>query len=181
MRRGRCAAVGGLGLFAVACCALLPALAASLGALGVVAAVGAGGAVLAGVGALGMALIGARRARRRSECRAGSVRCRSMTRVDLLYFDGCPGHERLTPVVRRLARAAGAELVLRRVDTQEAAQAERFLGSPTVRVDGRDVDPGAAAREDFGIKCRLYRTRAGALSPLPPERWIRDALEAARG
>jgi hypothetical protein len=53
-----------------------------------------------------------------------------VTRVELLYVDGCPGHERLLPVVRRLAQAAGAELALRRIDTPDAAEAERFLGSP---------------------------------------------------
>jgi len=66
--------------------------------------------------------------------------------IELLYFDGCPSHERLLPTVERLAEAAGAELRLRRADTPEAAEAERFLGSPTVRVDGVDVDPEAGER-----------------------------------
>jgi hypothetical protein len=96
-------------------------------------------------------------------------------RVELLYFDGCPSHERLLPTVRRLADEAGAELVLRRVETPEEAQAERFLGSPTVRVDGADVDPGAAGRTDYGIKCRIYRFD-GEQSATPPEAWIRSAF-----
>jgi hypothetical protein len=96
-------------------------------------------------------------------------------RVELLYFDGCPSHGRLLPTVRRLADEAGAELVLRRVETPEEAQAERFLGSPTVRVDGADVDPGAAGRTDYGIKCRIYRFD-GEQSATPPETWIRSAF-----
>jgi len=104
-----------------------------------------------------------------------------VTRVELLYFDGCPGHDRLLPMVRRLAGEGGANLTCRGIETPEGAEAERFLGSPTVRVNGRDVDPTAAAREDFGIKCRLYRSENGDHSPPPPEHWIRDALEAARG
>jgi hypothetical protein len=95
--------------------------------------------------------------------------------VELLYFDGCPSHERLLPVVRRLARDAGAHVVLRRIGSVEEAEAERFLGSPTVRVDGVDVDPGAAAREDFGLKCRIYRF-GGEQSATPPEALIRAAL-----
>ena len=101
-----------------------------------------------------------------------------MTVIELLYFDGCPSHERLLPAVRRLATQAGAELRLKRVETLEDAAPERFLGSPTVRVDGHDVDPGASARTDYGLKCRLYRYDE-AQSPLPAERWIREALERA--
>lgn len=95
--------------------------------------------------------------------------------IEVLYFDGCPGHERLLPLLRGLAGEAGAELTLRRVETPEHAEQERFLGSPTVRVDGRDVDPGAAGRTDFGLKCRIYR-HAGEQSPVPPEAWLRAAI-----
>lgn len=98
-------------------------------------------------------------------------------RVELLYFDGCPSYERLLPRLSELVAAADpdAEFELRQVESIEAAERERFLGSPTVRVDGLDVDPGAASREDFGLKCRLYRSGEGT-SGLPPEQWIRDAL-----
>ena len=95
--------------------------------------------------------------------------------IELLFFDGCPGHERLLPTVERLAEEAGAALRLRKVDTLELAESERFLGSPTVRVDGADVDPTASERKDFGLKCRIYRSDEGQ-SGVPPERWIRAAL-----
>jgi hypothetical protein len=98
-------------------------------------------------------------------------------RVELLYFDGCPTYERLLPRLRELIdeTAPGAELELRKVSSPEDAERERFLGSPTVRVDGVDVDPGAGMREEFGLECRLYRSDEGA-SPAPPEKWIRAAL-----
>ena len=105
-----------------------------------------------------------------------AARPRSGASIELLYFDGCPSYERLLPALRTLAEQHGAELRLRRVETPEAAERERFLGSPTVRVDGVDVEPAAAGRNDFGLKCRMYRSAAG-LSPLPPEHWIRAALE----
>jgi hypothetical protein len=101
-------------------------------------------------------------------------------KVELLYFDGCPSHERLLPRLRELVTAAdpGAEVELRRIATIKEAKRERFLGSPTVRVDGRDVDPGAEERSDFGMKCRLYRSGED-LNPNPPESWISDALTRA--
>lgn len=100
--------------------------------------------------------------------------------IEILYFDGCPSHQQLLPSVRRLAEETGARLELRAVETPEAAERERFLGSPTVRVDGRDVDPGAAPRTDYGLKCRLYRYD-GTQSPTPPSEWIRAALSARAG
>lgn len=100
--------------------------------------------------------------------------------VEILYFDGCPSFEQVIPRVRELAADAGAQVVLRAVETLEAAEAEQFLGSPTIRVDGRDVDPTAAGRTDFGLKCRLYRDGAEH-SPVPPETWIRAALERRDG
>jgi hypothetical protein len=97
--------------------------------------------------------------------------------VELLYFDGCPSYERLLPRLRELVAEMGThvEVDLRRVESVADAERERFLGSPTVRVDGVDVDPGARDRDDFGLKCRLYRS-GGDTSPLPPEEWIRAAL-----
>ena len=73
------------------------------------------------------------------------------------------------------AAPRSAEIRLRAIADDTAAQHERFLGSPTVRVDGRDVEPGAQERDDFGLKCRLYRTPAG-LRGAPPDQWILDAL-----
>jgi hypothetical protein len=71
--------------------------------------------------------------------------------------------------------AIDAEIVLRNVSDPDHAQRERFLGSPTVRVDGLDIDPGAEGRDDYGLKCRIYQTPAG-LTGLPSDEWILDAL-----
>ena len=97
--------------------------------------------------------------------------------LELLYFDGCPNHEALLQHLEQLLRGAeiSAKIRLLRIADDTAAQHERFLGSPTIRVDGRDVEPGAEERDDFGLKCRLYRTPAG-LRGAPSDEWILDAL-----
>jgi alkylmercury lyase len=102
-------------------------------------------------------------------------------RVELLYFDGCPSYEQLAPRLEQLVRDAGITdaVELRRVESDDAAQAERFLGSPTVRVNGRDVEPGADERDHFGLNCRLYRTKEGATG-VPPDEWITAALTRAQ-
>jgi hypothetical protein len=101
--------------------------------------------------------------------------------VEILYFDGCPSFQTLLPRVRELVAEQGGDpddITLRAVETPDAAEAARFLGSPSVRVDGRDVDPTADERDDFGLKCRLYRSEEGQ-APVPPDGWIRAAITAS--
>ena len=104
----------------------------------------------------------------------------AIMKVELLYFEGCPSHEAFLPRRRELLARAGAEVALeqRRVESDAAAQRERFLGSPTLRVDGVDVDPGAGDRTDYGLKCRLYPTGEG-LRGAPPDEWVLSALRHA--
>jgi len=103
-------------------------------------------------------------------------------KLEVLYFDGCPSHEALMPRLRMLMAQAGvdAPVELRRVESVEAAERERFLGSPTLRVDGQDVDPSAGERTDFGLKCRLYPSPDGLRGTVPDE-FVVAALTRARG
>jgi hypothetical protein len=97
--------------------------------------------------------------------------------VEVLYFDGCPNHLPARALLERLAAELGIEPELRlvKVADQEAARRLRFLGSPTIRVGGRDVDPSTEERTDYGLSCRVFRTDAG-IAGQPDERWLRDAL-----
>lgn len=90
-------------------------------------------------------------------------------KVEVLYFDGCPNHARLLPRLAELMTQAGvdAPVELKHVDSVEAAERERFLGSPTLRIDGVDVEPTAESRTDFGLKCRLYATEQGLRGAVP--------------
>lgn len=103
-------------------------------------------------------------------------------RIEILYFDGCPSHERLVLDLRETLDQHGVEgqIALRPVETPEEAEERRFLGSPTVLVDGQDVDPTAVGRTDFGLKCRLYRAPDGGQQGMPPGEWITNAIERSR-
>jgi hypothetical protein len=99
-----------------------------------------------------------------------------MKRVDVLVVEGCPHTEAVIERARTaIDRAAvDAELHVVVVDGDDRAEALRFLGSPTVRVDGIDVErPGCDPQ--FGLACRLYSV-GGRLEPMPPIAWIVGAL-----
>lgn len=102
-------------------------------------------------------------------------------RIEVLYFDGCPGHERLMARLAELVASIGVETAidLVAVESLEDAERQRFLGSPTLRVDSVDVDPTAIGRRDYGLKCRIYRID-GSQQTLPSDEWILAALRNAR-
>jgi hypothetical protein len=97
--------------------------------------------------------------------------------VDVLVFDGCPNIEATLERARGAIAAANvvADVQLVRVANDDQARQLRFLGSPTVRVDGTDVDPAAVPRDDFGMQCRLYAVD-GRFESAPPLAWIVAAL-----
>ncbi|MEX2210371.1 MAG: hypothetical protein WD689_01210 [Gaiellaceae bacterium] len=104
-------------------------------------------------------------------------RAEAAPEVEVLYFDGCPNHDPALALVERVAAELGIKPRIRLVNVPdaEAAAKLRFLGSPTVRVGGRDVEPGADARTDYALCCRVFRTESGTRGE-PDEQWVRDAL-----
>ena len=101
--------------------------------------------------------------------------------VEILYFEDCPNHTDALALVERVAAELRLKPEIRLCEINHAVTAERarFLGSPTIRVDGRDVEPGADERSDYVLACRIYRTEQG-VQGRPDERWLREALTATQ-
>jgi len=97
--------------------------------------------------------------------------------IEILSFDGCPNREPAVELVERIVRETGVTARIEVVDVtdEETARARRFLGSPTILIAGHDVEPGAEARCDYSVSCRVYRADDG-LRGLPDAQWLRDAL-----
>jgi hypothetical protein len=99
----------------------------------------------------------------------------------LLYWDGCPSFPRALEDLRHALSATGLDpgaIELIEIHDDSDAERERFTGSPTIRVDGRDVvDPGG---EPVQLACRVYRRRDGRVSPVPDPADLQEALEEAR-
>jgi hypothetical protein len=100
--------------------------------------------------------------------------------VEVLTFEGCPHAAPALALVERVVAESGVAATVRRVDVPdpETAAAQRFLGSPTIRVNGRDIEPGVGERDQYVLSCRVYRTAQG-LRGEPDEAWLRDALHTA--
>jgi hypothetical protein len=101
-------------------------------------------------------------------------------KVEILYFGSCPSWRRTVEDVQRLLAEGHleADVQLVAVSTDDDARRLRLLGSPTVRVDGVDVDPAAEGATTFGMQCRIYE-HEGRLAPSPPASMIRAALGLA--
>lgn len=98
-------------------------------------------------------------------------------RVEILFFDGCPNAEAARDLVERVARELEIEPEIQVVEVPDtdAAERTRFLGSPSIRVNGVDVEPGAEERTNYVLSCRVYRTADGVFGH-PHETWLREAL-----
>ena len=101
-------------------------------------------------------------------------------RVELLFWDGCPSHPQALADLRAAMADVGLDpdtVLVREVDTDERAGRERFVGSPTIRVDGEDSTrrPARARRPDVP---RLPPARR-PVSPTPDPATVREALSNA--
>lgn len=98
-------------------------------------------------------------------------------RIDFLYWRGCPSHPEARELLDQVLAVGGveADVVEREVFSEEEARELAFPGSPTIRVDGRDVDPdGASGRP--ALNCRIYHLPDGRSSPVPSREQLEEAL-----
>lgn len=99
--------------------------------------------------------------------------------IQILWFDDCPNHSRAYEMIREVLADLGIDAGVERVRVADDSTARRvrFPGSPTIRVNGEDIEPGYEDCEDCTPRCRVYQTEEG-LRGLPPREWIVAALTA---
>ena len=102
-------------------------------------------------------------------------------RIEILARRDCPNRGMAQIVVDRAVAVSGVPVEVQTVDVKTEAQATkwRFLGSPSVRVDGLDVEPGSSERTDYTLGDRVYRCGLGGVQGWPDELWVRSALLVA--
>ena len=99
-------------------------------------------------------------------------------RVSFLYYEECPSHDLALERLREVMAEEGIsrEVEVIKVETEDQARELRFVGSPTIRVDGQDIDPPIDSR--YALTCRVYHLKDDRISPLPSKDMIRRALRA---
>lgn len=104
--------------------------------------------------------------------------------VELLWFEDCPNHVATDALIREVLHELGLRAPVHRIEVPDEPTGNRvrFPGSPTVRVNGRDIEPGFDPNicVDCAPRCRLYLTSEG-LRGAPERAWIHSALTAAIG
>ena len=102
-------------------------------------------------------------------------------KVEFQFFADCPSHEqalqRLKDVLAE--EEADAEVDVVEVTSDEQAERLQFPGSPTILVEGRDIDPSGREGQPVGLTCRVYSLEDGRFSPLPSKEMIREAVRTA--
>ena len=100
-----------------------------------------------------------------------------MVRIELRYWQGCPSYAEARALLDDVLATRGmdAEVEMREVRSQAEAEELAFPGSPTILVDGEDVDP-AGATTQAALTCRIYHLPDGRVSPIPSREQLEEAI-----
>jgi hypothetical protein len=101
-------------------------------------------------------------------------------KVEVLYVVECPSHPSAVRLVKDVLAAEGITTEVHEVlvrDDQMAAEL-KFVGSPTIRIDGRDVEGESKATRNFALSCRMYP--GSKQIGLPPAEMVHRAVLEAR-
>ncbi len=98
-------------------------------------------------------------------------------KIEILYFEGCPNYRPASELLLRVIRREAISADVREIEVPNEAAAKElgFLGSPTIRVDGVDIEPASRTAQGTGLACRLYP------GGLPSTELIQTALREAQG
>ena len=101
-------------------------------------------------------------------------------KIELLMFDGCPNHEHAEKLVRESVNELGidADIAIINVKDNDDAVAKRFLGSPSVRINGTDIEIKEDELTEYSMRCRIYRNDEGQ-SGVPSRDILLDKLREA--
>jgi glutaredoxin len=101
-----------------------------------------------------------------------------MLLVDVLYYEDCPHYKEAADALKEVLAEEHVEARVTMVKVAKGGEAEAFgfIGSPTILVDGHDVQRGMDHTSPFQGHCRIYRWR-GNVFEIPPKDMIREALK----
>lgn len=102
-------------------------------------------------------------------------------KIEFLYFDGCPNHEQalanLNTALDELGLKERVEVI--NVLGNDEAIATRFLGSPSIRINGKDLEHADEADTNYSMRCRRYKSASG-VQGYPDSELITAALRSTQ-
>jgi len=100
----------------------------------------------------------------------------SKMKIEILYFNDCPSWKIVLHDLRKVLGKLeiNTDISLVEVETHKEAIKYKFMGSPTIRNNDKDVFP--TKQNDYGLGCRVYQTPQG-LKGLPTKEMIRTQVE----
>lgn len=103
-------------------------------------------------------------------------------KIELLYFEGCPNHKKaLTNLREALSEAGNDEKIeIIKIERPEDAARHRFLGSPSIRINGKDLEIAEDESTAYSMRCRRYKN-GGLIEGFPSKELIGTKLTEARG
>ena len=98
----------------------------------------------------------------------------STAKVEFLFFKSCPGHKQALINLKAALQDSGikAHLVLTNVTTEAQAMKVGFQGSPSIRVNGKDLE---GRNEGHYYGCRIYQID-GKITPTPTKEFIQEKV-----
>jgi hypothetical protein len=110
---------------------------------------------------------------------SSTIRGDGKVKVEFLYFNDCPGHKQALVNLKAALRESKirADIVMINVTSEEQAEAVGFQGSPSIRVNGNDLD-GRDDGHSYG--CRIYQID-GNITPTPTKEFIQEKLKLQLG
>lgn len=102
--------------------------------------------------------------------------------IEFLFTPGCPSAGPALRLLRRVLaeESCEARVIVRPITDDDRALRHRFPGSPTIRINGVDIDGRSVEREDYQLRCRTYHPHGGHLGVPHPDT-IRQALYSRPG
>jgi hypothetical protein len=101
-------------------------------------------------------------------------------KIEVLYVAECPSHPAAVKLVKEVLAAESVAAEIHEVLVRDEVMAGelRFCGSPTIRINGRDVAGESQKAQTFALSCRLYP--GSKQVGLPAAEVIHRAVQAAR-
>ncbi len=100
-------------------------------------------------------------------------------KVELLYTDSCPHYKEALHILQDILKEIGSDepITMTMIRTEKDVKEHRFSGSPTIRINEKDVDPKFKDSGNYGFRCRVYFWE-GNFNPFPPAGMIQETIRS---